>query len=182
MLQRVGMVCGVLVFLFIFSTFAQNAYAEDPSELQPYSRKSTTWHCGKLQKDIPALVKHQWITANIWHNHDDVIKSLVTHGADLNFVAQDDWPFLYYAVWNNNKDLVEFLVTHGVNKLDVKDKRSWAVLHYAAYRGYKEIVEYLVTYGADINIKGRMGDAMALAKEGGHTEIVEPLRKHGGKE
>ena len=35
------------------SAFVQNAYAENPPELQSYLRQSTTWHSPKLEKDIP---------------------------------------------------------------------------------------------------------------------------------
>ncbi|MHC4173859.1 MAG: hypothetical protein ACYTBX_09565 [Planctomycetota bacterium] len=37
--------------------------------------------------------------------------------------------------------------------------------------------------GADVNLKrGGVQTALQSAREGGHTEIVELLRKHGAKE
>jgi len=37
--------------------------------------------------------------------------------------------------------------------------------------------------GADIDVKNRRGETpLSLAKQKGHTEIVELLRKHGAKE
>ena len=54
MLRRVGMIQVVLTSMLLFlGTLAPSAYAEDPSELQPHLRKSTTWHCNKLDKDVP---------------------------------------------------------------------------------------------------------------------------------
>ncbi len=45
------------------------------------------------------------------------------------------------------------------------------------------MVELLVANGADINAKDKKRRTVfSLAKEKGHTEIVELLRKHGAKE
>jgi ankyrin repeat protein len=45
------------------------------------------------------------------------------------------------------------------------------------------MTQLLITKGADVNAKGNSGEtALSVAKEKGHTEIVELLRKHGARE
>ena len=44
-------------------------------------------------------------------------------------------------------------------------------------------MELLIANGAEVNVKAKSGDSpLSLAKDKGHTEIVELLRKHGAKE
>ena len=52
-LWRVPIIHGVLGSLLILGALAQEVHAEDPPELQPWLRKSTTWPCAKLEKDVP---------------------------------------------------------------------------------------------------------------------------------
>jgi ankyrin repeat protein len=56
-------------------------------------------------------------------------------------------------------------------------------LHSAALYGHKAVVELLLANVADISAETPSGETpMQIAKERGHTEIVELLRKHGAKE
>jgi ankyrin repeat protein len=56
-------------------------------------------------------------------------------------------------------------------------------LHQAVIRGKKEMVELLLDKKADVNTKDSEGEtALDEAQEQGNKEIIEILRKHGGKE
>jgi len=56
-------------------------------------------------------------------------------------------------------------------------------LHEACSTGQKDVVELLIAKGADMNAKNNKGQAaLSLAKEQGHEEIVELLRKHGARD
>ena len=70
------------------------------------------------------------------------------------------------------------------------DVNGWAPLHKAASGGHKEIVELLIAKGADVNVKIVHPNASFFPWNDGHTpldnakhkpEIVDLLRKHGGK-
>ena len=63
--------------------------------------------------------------------------------------------------------------------VNAKDKYGRTALHHAAN---KEIAELLIAKGADVNAKRDYGWTPLMdAARKGHKEIVELLRKHGGK-
>jgi len=77
--------------------------------------------------------------------------------------------------------MVELLIAKGA---DINaGEGEWTALHGAADQGRRDIAELLIAKGADVNAKESDGKtALSLAKEKGHDEIVELLRKHGAKE
>jgi len=143
----------------------------------------------------------------IWSEDVNTVKAIVTKGADVNLTAGKDYPPIYYAIWSGDIDIVKLLVAKGA-KFDVKVLNDRTAFHYAVSQGSKDIVEFLVSEGIDIPrlyLSARMGDLagikdlveqgadvnakenkgqipLQLAKDKGHTEIVELLRKHGAKE
>ena len=85
--------------------------------------------------------------------------------------------------------------------VNAKNKVTTTPLYWAAYEGQKEIVELLIANGADVNLRSGMvvktkdgidGEqaaqkilnnktALDRAIGGKHMEVVDLLRKHGGK-
>ncbi len=67
-----------------------------------------------------------------------------------------------------------------VNK---KDENGGTPLQVATYEGHKETVKLLIANGADVNAKYLDGDTPLdwAVGFGGQTEIVDLLRKNGGK-
>ena len=64
--------------------------------------------------------------------------------------------------------------------VNAKDNLGGIPLHYAALIRRKEIVELLITNGADVNAKDKKGFT-PLDRVKNKTELVDLLRKHGGK-
>ena len=60
---------------------------------------------------------------------------------------------------------------------------GYTALHYAASNGKTEILKLLLSNGADVNAKNRDGNItpLFLANLERHTEIIELLKKNGGK-
>lgn len=57
------------------------------------------------------------------------------------------------------------------------------LLHLAAGFGHRPLVDYLLARGADVNARAHYGDSpLDLAILGGHNDVAELLRAHGGRE
>ncbi len=116
------------------------------------------------------------------HGHKDVAALLIDNAADINAKGQWGYTPIYYAAWSKVTEVVEILLEEGVD-VNTKDKWGWTPLHYMAeYDYYRNMAEFLIVKGADVNAKNNQGKTpLQVAKEKGHTEIVELLRKHGAK-
>jgi len=97
MLQIFGRTHRVLVCIFMLSPFAHDVHAQDPPELEPYLRKSTTWHCAKLEKDVPLNV--YYITRSThsrpWNIGSPVIVYVKNHGEE-RIGQEPDAPILLH--------------------------------------------------------------------------------------
>jgi pectate lyase len=115
--------------------------------------------------------------------HKDVVALLIDNGANVNARARWDYTPMYYAAWSGITEMVELLVEKGAD-ITAKDEWDWTPLHYMAQHDYyKDMAEFLIAKGADVNAEDKWGQTpLQVAKEKGHTEIVELLRKHGAKE
>jgi ankyrin repeat protein len=115
--------------------------------------------------------------------HKDIVKLLLDNGVDVNASARWDYTPIYYAAWSGNTEIVELLVEKGAD-VNAKDEWDWTPLHYMAqYDYYRDMAEFLIAKGADVNTKDKWGETpLQVAKDKGHAEIVQLLRKHGAKE
>ena len=84
---------------------------------------------------------------------------------------------------------IEAVKQHLAGGVDVyvkEDRYGRTPLHYAASNGHKEIVELLIAEGAEVNAKDKgrktpLDVTSAIPPNSNKTEIVDLLRKHGGK-
>ena len=111
-----------------------------------------------------------------------IAELLIAKGGEVN--ANDDvggTPLSEAAFWGH-KEIVELLIAKGA---DVNAMRfDGTPLHLAI--GHKEIIEILIAKGADVNSKSKAFnqtpiDAAADNKFFNQPDIIELLRKHGGK-
>jgi ankyrin repeat protein len=104
----------------------------------------------------------------------DVLKILVSQGADVNDNAGFGITPLHAAAGNGKIEAVQFLVSAGADvhaKLD--DGRT--PLYLAALAGSIEVVEFLVSQGADVHAKTANGGYTLLhaSVSGGNVNVVE---------
>jgi cytohesin len=129
----------------------------------------------------------------------DLTELLTVKGADLNAAkASSGNTPLHLAVAAGHAAVVELLATKGT-RLNIKNSDGFTPLHYAVSASRLSwwetrvgdsstpndlaIAKLLVTHGADVNTKSNDGATpLSLALNGGPTEIVDLLRKHGAKE
>ena len=136
-----------------------------------------------ISKDDKLLADEEASFTAVWRNQADVLKVFLDRGANVNAADRWGWSLLHYTTWEGNADTTKVLLEKGANPNIVERERGRTPLHYAAFRGRKAVAEVLLANGANMDSRDWYGKTpLSLAKEGGHTEIIELLRKHGAKE
>ena len=120
----------------------------------------------------------------VQNGHTDVVKVLLGKNADVN--AKDKvhgMTPIYMAVQSGSEEIIRLLLDKGADvNVRITDTGT-SPLMIAAYKGRTEVVKLLLEKGADVNAKEKSGGtALDAAKEGGHTDIVQLLKKAGAKE
>lgn len=114
--------------------------------------------------------------------HLEMVKLLIDKGADVNATDENGRTALMEAAMSGQLQIVEFLNDKGSN-LSAKAKHVPTVVMAAEWGKNFEIARLLIDKGADVNAKTKTGDtALKLAKNKGHSRIVELLKTHGAKE
>jgi len=120
----------------------------------------------------------------VWRYDAYHLELLLDYGADVNTADRFGWSLLHYTAYNDKANMTKMLLEKGANPNIVERTDGRTPLHYAAaLPGQKTIAEILLAHGANMDTRDWYGKTpLSLAKEAGHTEIVELLKKHGAKE
>jgi len=120
----------------------------------------------------------------VWRYDAYHLELLLDYGARVNTADRFGWSLLHYTAYNDKTNMTKMLLEKGANPNIVERTDGRTPLHYAAaLPGQKTIAEILLAHGANMDTRDWYGKTpLSLAKENGHTEIVELLRKHGAKE
>ena len=118
----------------------------------------------------------------------EAVKQHIAAGTDVN--AKDDaleWTPLHIAPLGSHKEVAELLIAKGAD-VNAKKDDGETPLHDAFFFSHKKIVELLIAKGADVNAKDKDDETpldeciiSILGLPGGHSEIADLLRKHGGR-
>lgn len=136
-----------------------------------------------ISKDDKLLPDLQASLEASWSNRADVLKVLLDYGADVNGADHWGWSLLHYTSSGGYADMTKMLLEKGANPNIVERTEGRTPLHYVALWGKKTVAEILLAHGANVDTRDWFGKTpLSLAKEGGHTEIIELLKKHGAKE
>ncbi|MFP3020789.1 ankyrin repeat domain-containing protein [Wolbachia endosymbiont (group A) of Pogonocherus hispidulus] len=107
------------------------------------SRKDVTYDCSDLLKMA------------ISNGHLDVVEYLVEEkGVDVNFVGENGWTPLLYAVERDYIEIVKYLIEMGAY-INTTAKDGTTVLHIAAEDCNFDMVKCLVINGANINARDK---------------------------
>lgn len=118
------------------------------------------------------------------------LNSLVRSSRRLHYVldhflygkrlARFDRTGLYWATEHDQLEAVKKFMEIGVKFMTYKHQLFYTPLLSAAERGYLEMVAFLLEFGGTAHLKHQDHcDAMTLAIERGHTEVVELFLGHG---
>ncbi|XP_030045663.1 protein fem-1 homolog B [Microcaecilia unicolor] len=109
--------------------------------------------------------------------HFEVVKLLVSHGANVNHTTVTNSTPLRAACFDGRLDIVKYLVENHAN-ISIANKYDNTCLMIAAYKGHTDVVKYLLEQHADPNAKAHCGaTALHFAAEAGHLDIVRQLMK-----
>ncbi|KAK0641338.1 hypothetical protein B0T16DRAFT_213792 [Cercophora newfieldiana] len=118
----------------------------------------------------------------ILRGHADVVKQLLTYGADVDVKTGDDagsWTPLMLAASYGYVDIVKYLLDH---KADVhaENYHGHTALYFAARRGSEPIAKHLLAHGAEVNTKDDGGwTPLYWAAYEGYEDVAGHLLKHG---
>ncbi|MBI5898120.1 MAG: ankyrin repeat domain-containing protein [Rhodocyclales bacterium] len=92
------------------------------------------------------------------------------------------WSALHYSVFSDSFELLDWLVKNGA-KLDARAPNGQTALMLAAKQGKLVHVKHLIDADADMDLEDFDGkSALALARSGGHEEVVGYLKSAGAVE
>ncbi len=113
-----------------------------------------------------------------YSGHSDVVKLLISKGADVGARTIEGSTPLHSAVMSGDKSTVEELIEAGADS-SVKDYIDGKTpLHIAAQNGHVEVVKVLLdTQKIEVDVKDNTfgNTALQAAAQNGHAEIVELL-------
>jgi ankyrin repeat protein len=88
---------------------------------------------------------------------------------------------IWGAAYGGYNDEIQFLLDRGAD-VNAKPKFRTSALMVAAYQGHESTVRLLLSNAADVNANTDGDTALSFARDKGHREIVELLRRAGAKD
>eukprot|EP01087_Luapelamoeba_hula_P000146 TRINITY_DN1008_c0_g1_i1.p1 TRINITY_DN1008_c0_g1~~TRINITY_DN1008_c0_g1_i1.p1 ORF type:complete len:293 (-),score=63.34 TRINITY_DN1008_c0_g1_i1:127-1005(-) len=113
--------------------------------------------CGldKNERDLVGNSPLSWVIAT--DGKDELMESLIDHGAAVNSQNYDGETPLYIAAQNGLMSKVQYLLENGAD-VNIMNLVGATALHAAAANGDNDIIRWLVKYGAHINLGDEEGD------------------------
>jgi ankyrin repeat protein len=112
---------------------------------------------------------------------EDVVKFLLSKGADANSQRRNGWTPFTEASSNGHVGVARMLLEHmEVQDVDTRDSSGMTALHWAAGGGREDMVAFLLNKGANANIQDGEGRTpfLDMAYNSGHVGVARLLLEH----
>lgn len=113
------------------------------------------------------------------HDSMDVVRGLLSRGADVNAIDSDGYTALMWASFKDNSQVASHLIDSGAD-VSISSRQGNTALIYSAYNANEELVLKLLDKGADprhANDKGLR--ATEVASQQGHKALASLLEPSG---
>ncbi|XP_071094732.1 putative ankyrin repeat protein RF_0381 [Haliotis cracherodii] len=109
-----------------------------------------------------------------YEGHLEVLKLLVSKGADLTLVNDEDNNILHVALEGRHMEVVKYVLTYDLVDVNSRGNENRTPVIFAATEGLVEIFDLIVRKGADLSsITDDKENVLHVACEEGNTEIVK---------
>ena len=116
--------------------------------------------------------------ASVFGGHIEVAQLLITHGAEINSLSDDNWTPLHIASREGHVQVVKWLLRRGAHANPQK-KGGWTPLHLATAISHLDVVRILLEHDAEVNARSDDGyTPLLVASMRGHLDVVRLLLDH----
>jgi ankyrin repeat protein len=134
----------------------KNMYAfintKDDSDQTPLTKHGAKEISSAKVEDDQAKTLHE----AAFDGNIELVKSLVSSGADVNTQNNWGWTPLYTAAAIGHRDIVSFLIVKGAN-VDTPSELGMTPLHFAVSNDRTDIAKLLIEKGADCSVRDKTG-------------------------
>jgi ankyrin repeat protein len=114
-------------------------------------------------------------------DHIEVVRLLLTAGANSRAQQSGGWSCLHYALLNKNKEMAALVLEYCPN-VNASTRVGLRPLHLASMAGFVDICSQLVNLGAEVEARDSGGlTALRVAVQDGELEVVKILIKRGAR-
>ena len=133
-----------------------------------------------ILNDIEDSKGNTLLNVAVIEGHIEIVKYLVSDGADLNQQDSSEETPLIIAIKEGKLDLIAYFLSQDAD-VNVKVYFNDTPLHKAVDKGDLEIVKLVVTNGADLNLKNNQKETpLFVAVESNQTNVAEYLISQNG--
>jgi ankyrin repeat protein/L-ascorbate metabolism protein UlaG (beta-lactamase superfamily) len=170
------------VFLFLLSVLATRTPALDIHEAVRKGDLGAVDSVLATDLESLELPTHSGNTPLLlaaWHGHSDIIKFLLSKGADLSARNEREGTALHYAALYGHQEVLDLLVAGGA-AIEARDDGGFTPMTWACYAGHTDLVERLISLGADLENRSISGMThLHAAAYGGQADVIELLVENG---
>ncbi|XP_067680001.1 inversin-like [Haliotis asinina] len=106
--------------------------------------------------------------------HRDVVELLLSRGADVSLVDNDNDNSLHWACGGGDVGTVELILSQNVVEVNCREVGNWTPVMRAALGAHRDVVELLLSRGADMSLVDMDGNnVLHWACMGGDVGLVE---------